>query len=94
MTYAPDASPRGWTRFFLRGPWENGCMALIGIGSGLVASLLLTRLMAGLLYGVSAMDPLTFAVVAMLLMVVTSAACYIPASRAMRVDPITVLRHQ
>jgi ABC-type lipoprotein release transport system permease subunit len=37
---------------------------------------------------------LTFAVVAMLLMVVTSAACYIPASRAMRVDPITVLRHQ
>jgi len=69
-------------------------MTLIGIGSGLVASLLLTRLMAGLLYGVSAMDPLTFAVVAMLLMVVTSAACYIPASRAMRVDPITVLRHQ
>jgi predicted permease len=73
---------------------EGAPMALIGIGSGLVASLLLTRLMAGLLYGVSAMDPLTFAVVAMLLMVVTSAACYIPASRAMRVDPITVLRHQ
>lgn len=73
---------------------EGVPMALIGIGSGLVASVLLTRLMAGLLYGVSAMDPLTFAVVAMLLMVVTSAACYIPASRAMRVDPITVLRHQ
>ena len=32
MTYAPDASPRGWTRFFRRGPWENGRMALIGIG--------------------------------------------------------------
>ena len=32
MTYAPDASPRAWTRFFRRGPWENGCMALIGIG--------------------------------------------------------------
>jgi predicted permease len=73
---------------------EGAPMALIGIGSGLVASLLLTRLMAGLLYGVSAMDPLTFAVVAMLLMVVTMAACYIPASRAMRVDPITVLRHE
>jgi putative ABC transport system permease protein len=69
-------------------------MALIGIGSGLAASLLLTRLMAGLLYGVSAMDPLTFAVVAILLMVVTMVACYIPASRAMHVDPITALRHE
>jgi predicted permease len=73
---------------------EGAPMALIGIGSGLAASLLLTRLMAGLLYGVSAMDPLTFAVVAILLMVVTLAACYIPASRAMRVDPITALRHE
>jgi predicted permease len=73
---------------------EGAPMALIGIGSGLAASLLLTRLMAGLLYGVSAMDPLTFAVVAILLMVVTMVACYIPASRAMHVDPITALRHE
>jgi predicted permease len=73
---------------------EGAPMALIGIGSGLAASFLLTRLMAGLLYGVSAMDPLTFAVVAMLLMVVAMAACYIPASRAMRVDPIKALRHE
>jgi ABC-type antimicrobial peptide transport system permease subunit len=73
---------------------EGAPMVLIGIGSGVVASLLLTRLMAGLLYGVSAVDPLTFAVVAILLMVVAMAACYIPASRAMRVDPIAALRHE
>jgi ABC-type antimicrobial peptide transport system permease subunit len=73
---------------------EGAPMVLIGIGSGVVASLLLTRLMAGLLYGVSAVDPLTFAVVAFLLMVVAMAACYIPASRAMRVDPIAALRHE
>jgi len=48
--------------------------------------------MAGLLYGVSAMDPLTFTVVAALLLVVALAACYIPAWRAMRVDPIVVMR--
>jgi predicted permease len=73
---------------------EGARMALIGVGFGLAAALVLTRLMAGLLYGVSAMDPLTFTVVAVLLISVAMAACYIPAWRAMRVDPMVALRHE
>jgi predicted permease len=67
-------------------------MALIGVAVGVAAALGLTRLMAGLLYGVSAIDPLTFTVVATVLLLVALAACYIPAWRAMRVDPIVVMR--
>jgi len=73
---------------------EGARMALIGVAIGLAAALMLTRLMAGLLYGVSAMDPLTFAAVATILMIVAMAACYIPAWRAMHVDPIVALRHE
>lgn len=73
---------------------EGAQMAVVGVVIGVVAAFGLTRLMAGLLYGVSAVDPLTFAAVAGVLLVVALVACYIPAWRAMRVDPIVVLRHE
>jgi len=71
---------------------QGALMALLGVVIGVAAALLLTRLMASQLFGVSPHDPLTFAAVAILLMIVSIAACYIPARRAMRVDPVIALR--
>jgi len=69
-------------------------LTLSGIFVGIVMGLALTRFMSGLLFGVSAADPLTYVTVTLLLLVVAVAACWIPARRAARVDPMVALRYE
>jgi putative ABC transport system permease protein len=85
------AQPGQVLRLFLR---QGAKLAVVGTALGVATALGLTRLMASLLYGVSPTDPLTFAAVAILIMAVALLACYIPAQRAMRVDPMVALRHE
>jgi ABC-type antimicrobial peptide transport system permease subunit len=67
-------------------------LTLLGICTGVVAALALTRLMDTLLFGISATDPVTLSTVLLLLALVAFTACYVPAVRAMRIDPIQALR--
>jgi putative ABC transport system permease protein len=73
---------------------EGATLAAIGLALGLAGSLAAARLIATLLFGVKPTDPLTFAAVAVILASVSLAACYIPARRATRVDPLVALRYE
>jgi putative ABC transport system permease protein len=73
---------------------EGGRLAALGLALSLIAALVLTRLMASLLFGVSPSDPMTLGLVAVVLALIALAACYIPARRAARVDPVIALRYE
>jgi ABC-type antimicrobial peptide transport system permease subunit len=91
LRMALGASRIGVLRMILS---QGARLAAIGVVIGLAASIALTQWMGSMIYGVSATDPLTFIGVAVILTLDALAACYIPARRAMRVDPVVALRYE
>ena len=71
---------------------QGSVLILLGLGIGLIGAYALTRVISSLLFGVTAKDPFTFGAVAVLLAIVALLACYIPALRATKVDPMNALR--
>jgi ABC-type antimicrobial peptide transport system permease subunit len=73
---------------------EGARLALAGIALGVTAAVIVTRVLSGELYGVGPADPVTYVVVAVVMAIVTMAACCVPTYRAMRVDPLIALRQE
>jgi len=88
---ALGAHPRDILRMITR---QGMKLTVVGLAFGLLGAFALTRVISGLLFGVSAADPLTFILVSLLLTCVALLACYLPARRATKVDPLVALRHE
>ena len=86
---ALGARPGDVIRLILK---QGLAMTLIGVAAGILGAIAAARVMSGLLYGVTATDPATFAAISLLLAIVAMLACYLPARRAARVEPIAALR--
>jgi putative ABC transport system permease protein len=88
---ALGAQPKQVLALILR---QGLVLTVIGIGIGLAGALALTRVLSGILFGVEATDPATFGAIILLLSAVSLIACYLPARRATRVDPVIALRYE
>jgi putative ABC transport system permease protein len=91
LRVAIGAQPRQVLLLILR---QGLLLTIVGVVIGLLAALALTRLLSGLLFGVAAVDPSTFASISVLLIAVSLVACYLPARRAMKIDPLLALRSE
>ena len=91
LRLAIGAQPRQVLLLILR---QGLLLTVVGVVLGLVAAFALTRLLSGLLFGVAAVDVTTFTTISLLLVVVSLLACYLPARRAMRIDPLSALRYE
>lgn len=91
LRLAVGAQPRQVLLLVLK---QGLLLTVLGVVVGLAASLALTRLLSGLLFGVEAFDPSTFTTISLLLIAVSLLACYLPARRAMRIDPLRALRYE
>jgi putative ABC transport system permease protein len=91
LRLAVGAQPRQVLMLILK---QGLLLTIVGVVLGLAAAFALTRLLSGLLFGVAAVDVTTFTTISLLLVIVSLLACYLPARRAMRIDPLSALRYE